>query len=436
MTLWPRSLFGRLALLLLAVVAIVARRRRSCCSATTAPRCSPAQFNDTKIVQLKALRAALEGVDGRDRRRDARAPRPRIRRAHHARARAPDDRRRARRADAARISRSACASGLGEGTEVRLAPRLHETLFVRAAGGRRRLLDRLSAAATRSRRRADARADLEPDARRAAARRRVRLRALPRPTAARAQAAVERVGRGETPPPLPESGPSEIATLNRGFNAMTGQPAPDRARSRAAARRRLARPAHAARPAAARHRDARATTTDARDGMVADIEEMDRIIGQFLDFARDEAATRQRAGRCHRDRSRPASSAIAAHGATCTLAAGDAVAFAHQADVALAARHQPDRQCARLRRAARSRSRRPSRDGIVVIDVADRGPGIAAGRRRAAEAAVHAGERRARRAKTASPARDSASRSSTASRACTAAASTCCRATAAAPSRA
>jgi two-component system osmolarity sensor histidine kinase EnvZ len=28
-----------------------------------------------------------------------------------------------------------------------------------------------------------------------------------------------------------------------------------------------------------------------RDGMVADIEEMDRIIGQFLDFARDESAT-------------------------------------------------------------------------------------------------------------------------------------------------
>ena len=28
-----------------------------------------------------------------------------------------------------------------------------------------------------------------------------------------------------------------------------------------------------------------------RAGMVADIEEMDRIIGQFLDFARDDAAT-------------------------------------------------------------------------------------------------------------------------------------------------
>ena len=34
-------------------------------------------------------------------------------------------------------------------------------------------------------------------------------------------AAVARVGRGELPPPLPETGPSEIASVNRGFNAMT-----------------------------------------------------------------------------------------------------------------------------------------------------------------------------------------------------------------------
>ena len=33
--------------------------------------------------------------------------------------------------------------------------------------------------------------------------------------------AVERVGRGEPASPLPEGGPSEIAAMNRGFNAMT-----------------------------------------------------------------------------------------------------------------------------------------------------------------------------------------------------------------------
>ena len=38
------------------------------------------------------------------------------------------------------------------------------------------------------------------------------------------RAAVERVGRGETPPPLPESGPSEIAAVNHRFNAMIPSP--------------------------------------------------------------------------------------------------------------------------------------------------------------------------------------------------------------------
>ena len=47
--------------------------------------------------------------------------------------------------------------------------------------------------------------------------------------------AVDRVGRGETPPPLPESGPSEIASVNRGLQRDDRQPAPDRARPRGAA---------------------------------------------------------------------------------------------------------------------------------------------------------------------------------------------------------
>ena len=76
-------------------------------------------------------------------------------------------------------------------------------------------------------------------------------------------AAVERVGRGEAPPPLPESGPSEIAAVNRGFNAMTANLRADRAGPRAAAGRRLARPAHAARAAAPRRRDDGARRRDA-----------------------------------------------------------------------------------------------------------------------------------------------------------------------------
>src|SRR4030095_14882748 len=66
-TLLPRSLFGRLALLLLAVVAVALaatilffRQDRISLLAR--------QFSDTKIVQLQAVRAALEANDTPERR--------------------------------------------------------------------------------------------------------------------------------------------------------------------------------------------------------------------------------------------------------------------------------------------------------------------------------------------------------------------------------
>jgi len=102
--------------------------------------------------------------------------------------------------------------------------------------------------------------------------------------------AVDRVGRGETPPLLPESGPSEIAAVNRGFNAMLGN-LRQIERDRAVL---LAGVSHDLRTPLARLRlgiELRARDEVTRAGMVADIEEMDRIIGQFLDFARDDAAT-------------------------------------------------------------------------------------------------------------------------------------------------
>jgi len=101
--------------------------------------------------------------------------------------------------------------------------------------------------------------------------------------------AVERVGRGETPPPLPESGTSEIAAVNRGFNAMLGN-------LRQIERDRtilLAGVSHDLRTPLARLRlgiELNAADAAMRDGMVGDIEEMDRIIDQFLDFARDDVA--------------------------------------------------------------------------------------------------------------------------------------------------
>jgi len=101
--------------------------------------------------------------------------------------------------------------------------------------------------------------------------------------------AVARVGRGETPPLLPESGPSEIASVSRGFNAMTAnlrQIEQDRAML-------LAGVSHDLRTPLSRLRlgvEMGTRDESLRTGMVADIEEMDRIIGQFLDFARSDTA--------------------------------------------------------------------------------------------------------------------------------------------------
>jgi len=99
--------------------------------------------------------------------------------------------------------------------------------------------------------------------------------------------AVERVGRGETPAPLPEGGPSEIAAVNRGFNTMLAnlrRIEKDRAVL-------LAGISHDLRTPLARLRlgiELAKADPSTREGMVADIEEMDRVIGQFLDFAKGE----------------------------------------------------------------------------------------------------------------------------------------------------
>lgn len=102
-------------------------------------------------------------------------------------------------------------------------------------------------------------------------------------------AAAERIGRGENPPAVPESGSQEVRTLAITFNQMSrdlARLAEDRALI-------LAGVSHDLRTPLARLRlGVEMSTSDAslRSGMNEDIEEMDRIIGQFLDFARPESS--------------------------------------------------------------------------------------------------------------------------------------------------
>ncbi len=109
---------------------------------------------------------------------------------------------------------------------------------------------------------------------------------LSRPLGAIAAAAGE-VGRGGAPAPLAETGPSEMRTVSRAFNRMAGDlAAMERERAMV-----LAGISHDVRTPLSRLRLAlemsgadRATA----EGMGADIEEMDKVIAQFLAFARGE----------------------------------------------------------------------------------------------------------------------------------------------------
>lgn len=100
--------------------------------------------------------------------------------------------------------------------------------------------------------------------------------------------AARMVGSGERPPPQPESGPQEIALVARAFNQMAGNLArmdEDRALI-------LAGVSHDLRTPLARLRlgiEMSGAPDDEVTAMVADIGEMDRIIGQFLDFGRGDA---------------------------------------------------------------------------------------------------------------------------------------------------
>jgi two-component system osmolarity sensor histidine kinase EnvZ len=93
------------------------------------------------------------------------------------------------------------------------------------------------------------------------------------------------VGAGQRPAPLPESGPREIREANASFNAMVGE----LERIEADRALLLAGISHDLRTPLTRLRlEVEINELDAatREAMSADIEQMDAIIGQFLDYAR------------------------------------------------------------------------------------------------------------------------------------------------------
>lgn len=107
-----------------------------------------------------------------------------------------------------------------------------------------------------------------------------------RPLRALTEAAAQ-FGRGATPPPVDESGPSEIRTLSHAFNQM----AIDRKKLDDERALLLAGVSHDLRTPLARIRigvemmDDKGDTS-LREGIVQDIEDIDVAINQFLDFAR------------------------------------------------------------------------------------------------------------------------------------------------------
>lgn len=107
----------------------------------------------------------------------------------------------------------------------------------------------------------------------------------------RLAAAAAAIGRGEAPEPVPETGPQELRTLARSFNRMRD----DLERLEADRRLLLAGVSHDLRTPLARLRLQAEMlhgegTAAARDGIIEDVDEMDALIGQFLDFVREGTA--------------------------------------------------------------------------------------------------------------------------------------------------
>ncbi len=100
-------------------------------------------------------------------------------------------------------------------------------------------------------------------------------------------AAARQIGSGKRPDPVAEAGPDELRNVARTFNDMSR----DLARLDEDRALILAGVSHDLRTPLARMRlavEMMGSDADLKTGMALDIDDMDRIIGQFLDFARTE----------------------------------------------------------------------------------------------------------------------------------------------------
>lgn len=183
------------------------------------------------------------------------------------------------------------------------------------------------------------------------------------------------IGRGEQHAPLPEQGPRELAQVAKAFNQMShdlDQLESDRALI-------LAGVSHDLRTPLARLRlgiELSGAQADDIAAMGADIDDMDRIISQFLDFARDTGGENAQEGDLA-EIARDAIQAFIRRGAPLDLTDLNPAkaprlrqfalrrAIANLVDNAL--KYGGDRQV---------NIRTSSEPGFVLIEVADRGPGI------------------------------------------------------------
>lgn len=208
-------------------------------------------------------------------------------------------------------------------------------------------------------------------------------RVVNRPLAQLSEAA-RALGSGRTPAPLPETGPAEIATVNASFNRMVADLA-QAERDRAVL---LAGISHDLRTPMTRLRlevEMSDLPEPTREAMVADLAQMDQIVAQFLDYARSEPAQPRteidlsalveqavEASRLSRDPTvsveRHVEPGLRVVGAATELSRALANLLTN------AERYGRDPDSGRLELSVRCYAS----GGEAVIEVADRGPGVAA----------------------------------------------------------